>query len=43
LRFGIPADRGRIVREGIAVLLADLEAQGKESLLARRIAADESG
>jgi hypothetical protein len=41
LRFGIPADRGRIVREAIAVLLADLDAQGKESLLARRIASNE--
>jgi hypothetical protein len=38
LRYGVPADRGRIVREAIAVLLADLEAQGPESLLARRIA-----
>jgi len=43
LRFGIPADRGRIVREAIAVLLADLDAQGRESLLARRIASNESG
>jgi hypothetical protein len=41
LRYGIPADRGRIVREAIAVLLADLDAQGKESLLARRIASDD--
>jgi hypothetical protein len=38
LRYGIPADRGRIVREAIAVLLADLDAEGKDSLLARRIA-----
>jgi hypothetical protein len=38
LRFGIAADRGRVVREAIAVLLADLDAQGKDSLLARRIA-----
>jgi hypothetical protein len=38
LRYGIPADRGRIVREAIAVLLADLDAQGQDSLLARRIA-----
>jgi hypothetical protein len=37
LRFGGTADRGRIVREAIAVLLADLDAQGKDSLLARRI------
>jgi hypothetical protein len=38
LRYGIAADRGRIVREAIAVLLADLDAQGKDSLLAKRIA-----
>ena len=37
LRYGVPADRGRIVREAIAVLLADLDAQGQDSLLARRI------
>jgi hypothetical protein len=42
LRYGIPVDRGRIVREAIAVLLADLDAQGKDSLLARRIASDDS-
>jgi hypothetical protein len=39
LRYGAAADRGRIVREAIAVLLADLDARGKESLLARRITA----
>ena len=38
LRYGAAADRGRIVREAIAVLLADLDARGKERLLARRIA-----
>ena len=38
LRYGIAADRGRIVREAIAVLLADLDAQGQDALLARRIA-----
>jgi hypothetical protein len=38
--YGISADRGRLVREAIAVLLADLDARGKESLLARRIAAN---
>ena len=37
LGYGVPADRGRIVREAIAVLLADLDAQGQDSLLARRI------
>ena len=35
---GISVDRGRLVREAIAVLLADLDARGRESLLARRIA-----
>ena len=39
LRYGAAADRGRIVREAIAVLLADLDARGKDSLLARRITA----
>jgi hypothetical protein len=42
LRYGASADRGRIVREAIAVLLADLDARGQESLLARRIAAASS-
>jgi hypothetical protein len=37
LRYGAAADRGRIVREAIAVLLADLDACGQDSLLARRI------
>ncbi len=35
--FGMPADRGRIVREAIAVLLADLDAEGADSLMARRL------
>jgi hypothetical protein len=39
LRYGAAADRGRIVREAIAVLLADHDAQGQDSLLVRRIAA----
>jgi hypothetical protein len=38
-RFGITVDRGRLVREAIAVLLADLDARGEASLLARRITA----
>ena len=42
LRYGAAADRGRIVREAIAVLLADLDARGKDSLLARRIASSSS-
>ena len=35
--YGIPADRGRIVREALAVLLADLDAAGERSLVARRL------
>jgi len=35
--YGMPADRGRIVREAIAVLLADLDAEGADSLMARRL------
>jgi hypothetical protein len=35
--FGIPADRGRIVREALAVLLADFDAEGERSLVARRL------
>ncbi len=35
--YGIPVDRGRIVREALAVLLADLEANGDRSLVARRL------
>jgi hypothetical protein len=35
--YGIPADRGRLVREAIAVLLADLEARGEDSVLAVRL------
>lgn len=38
-RFGFVADRGRLVREAIAILLADLDARGKDSLVARRIRA----
>jgi hypothetical protein len=35
--YGISADRGRLVREAIAVLLADLDARGEASLLAGRL------
>jgi hypothetical protein len=35
--FGITVDRGRIVREALAVLLADLDADGEKSLVARRL------
>jgi hypothetical protein len=34
---GLGVDRGRIVREAVAVLLADLEAKGEESILVRRL------
>ena len=35
--YGIAVDRGRLVREAIAVLLADLDAEGEASLLAGRL------
>ena len=35
--LGITVDRGRIVREALAVLLADLDASGEKSLVARRL------
>lgn len=35
--LGLAADRGRIVRESIAVMIADLEAKGDQSILARRL------
>ncbi|PRY33716.1 hypothetical protein [Umezawaea tangerina] len=35
--FGLAVDRGRIVREAIAVLLADLEEHGERSHLVRRL------
>jgi len=36
-RFGFVVDRGRLVREAIAILLADLDARGKDSLVTRRV------
>jgi len=36
-RFGVAIDRGRLVREAIAILLADLDARGKDSVVARRV------
>jgi hypothetical protein len=36
-KHGVAADRGRIVREAIAVLLADLEVHGEDSVLVRRL------
>jgi hypothetical protein len=37
--YGIPVDRGRLVREAIAVLLGDLDAGGAASVVARRLRA----
>lgn len=34
---GLALDRGRIVREAVAVVLADLEARGEDSILVRRL------
>jgi hypothetical protein len=35
--YGVSADRGRIVREALAVVLADLDTAGEDSVLARRL------
>jgi hypothetical protein len=35
--YGMSVDRGRIVREALAVLLADLDAGAEDSLLASRL------
>lgn len=35
--YGLAVDRGRIVREAVAVVLADLEDNGKSSVLVRRL------
>jgi hypothetical protein len=35
--YGVAVDRGRIVREALAVLLADLDSAGEQSLAARRL------
>jgi hypothetical protein len=35
--LGVSVDRGRLVREAITVLLADLEARGEDSVLAKRL------
>ena len=36
-RAGLSVDRGRLVREAIAIALADLEANGDDSLLVHRL------
>jgi hypothetical protein len=38
---GLVVDRGRMVREAIAMALADLEEHGEESVLVRRLRHDE--
>ena len=35
--FGLAVDRGRVVREALAIVLAELEAKGAESPLVRRL------
>jgi len=35
--WGVGVDRGRVVREAIAIVLADMEARGAESELVRRL------
>ncbi len=37
---GLAVDRGRVVREAVAVVLADLEANGADSVLVRRLSQD---
>lgn len=34
---GLALDRGRIVREAVAIVLADLEARGEDAILVRRL------
>ncbi|MFR9731712.1 hypothetical protein ACL03H_20985 [Saccharopolyspora sp. MS10] len=38
---GIAVDRGRVVREGVAMLLADLDARGADSALVRGLRQEE--
>ncbi|HWB66321.1 MAG TPA: cobyrinic acid a,c-diamide synthase [Mycobacteriales bacterium] len=35
--YGLAVDRGRVVREALAVVLADLESKGGDSILVRRL------
>lgn len=38
---GIPIDRGRIVREAIAYVLAEFDENGEDSILVRRLLGDD--
>ena len=35
--LGLAVDRGRIVREAVAIVIADLETKGDQSIIARRL------
>ncbi len=35
--LGLAVDRGRIVRESLAIIIAELEAKGDQSIIARRL------
>ena len=37
---GLAVDRGRVVREAVAIMLADLEENGENSMLVRRLQQD---
>jgi hypothetical protein len=37
-QYGLAVDRGRVVREAVAVVLADLDENGEDSVLVRRLA-----
>jgi hypothetical protein len=39
--YGMVVDRGRLVREAVAVLLADFEQHGPDSVLMQRLRADD--
>jgi hypothetical protein len=39
---GLAVDRGRVVREAVAIMLADLEENGENSMLVRRLQQDAS-
>lgn len=39
---GVAVDRGRVVREAVAIMLADLEENGENSMLVRRLRQDAS-